>query len=80
MYYVKFACIHELFVGDRAISKRMEKKNTALNHLINFSKNTKLNLRFWLKRYSTRWKVVGSIPDELTEIFFPIFLILPTAP
>jgi hypothetical protein len=29
--------------------------------------------------YSTSWKVAGSIPDEVNEIFFSIYLILPVA-
>jgi hypothetical protein len=33
----------------------------------------------WLRHYTTRWKVAGSIPDEVIGFFFSIDLVLPAA-
>jgi hypothetical protein len=32
-----------------------------------------------VRAYATSWKVAGSIPDEVNQFFFPIYLILPAA-
>jgi hypothetical protein len=34
---------------------------------------------YWLKHYATRRKVAASRADEVIEIFFSIYLILPAA-
>jgi hypothetical protein len=39
-----------------------------------------ITFNMWLRQYTTRWNVVGSIPDDIIgSFFFSIYLILPVA-